>query len=193
MARTGMTTLIDTLRGYTDAGTADYTVGTLTYWSDDEIQRALDRRRTDNYRIPIYPQSEYTGGGTIEYKKYYIGVENWEETSGGTAIFTIEDNDGDKIGTANWSADYTRGFITFTANQGGTAYYVTGSNYDLNGAAADIWNSKAAHYARAVNFSTDNHSISRGDLIKNALTMSNYYRNQSGMRVIQVYREDCVP
>jgi len=38
MARTGMTTLIDTLRGYTDAGSSDYTVGTLTYWSDNEMR-----------------------------------------------------------------------------------------------------------------------------------------------------------
>ena len=49
----------------------------------------------------------------------------------------VEDSDGDIIGTANWTADYARGLISFTADQAGTTYFVTGRTYDLNAAAAD--------------------------------------------------------
>ena len=39
MARSGMSDLIAQVRGYANAGTADFTLGTVVYWSDDHIHR----------------------------------------------------------------------------------------------------------------------------------------------------------
>ena len=41
-----MTRLMQLLRGLTNAGTADYTIGLFTYWCNDRLQDALDRRHT---------------------------------------------------------------------------------------------------------------------------------------------------
>ena len=120
-------------------------------------------------------------------------ITNIEQTTGGTAIFTIEDADGDKQGTANWSADYERGVITFTQDQGGTAYWVTGRTYDLNATAASIWRQKAANAAKYFDFSTDNHSVKKSQFKDNCLEMASYYEAFAVPNVIQVYREDCRP
>jgi hypothetical protein len=56
-----MTELIATLRGLTNAGTADYTIGTVNFWSDDELQRVLDRHRRDFFHEDVVPAEEYSG------------------------------------------------------------------------------------------------------------------------------------
>ena len=43
--RDTMAELIADLRALTDAGTSDYTVGGVSYWSDQQLQDALDGRR----------------------------------------------------------------------------------------------------------------------------------------------------
>ena len=40
--RTGMTNLVARVRALTGAGTAEYTAGTVTYWTDDHLQTILD-------------------------------------------------------------------------------------------------------------------------------------------------------
>jgi len=42
-ARDGMTNIIATLRAWTEAGTADYSVAGTTYWDDGQLQDTLDR------------------------------------------------------------------------------------------------------------------------------------------------------
>ena len=191
-ARSGMTTLINTVRGMTDAGSADYTAGTVTYWSDAEVERILDRQRQDFYRAEASGQIEYIGGGTTQYKIYYLppGLTNIEETTAGTSIFTIEDADGDKQGTADWTMDYDRGVITFGADHGGTAYFCTGRTYNINAAASDIWTQKAANAAMGFDFTTDNHSVKRSQVVAQYREMAQYYSSLSGPASIQMYRED---
>lgn len=193
MTRSTMSYLIEQLRGMTDAGTADYTIGTANYWDNTHLQVVLDRHRTEFYFHETYPIATRSGG-TVSYTIYQTGLTNIEETDGGTAVFVVEDSVGnDQAGTL-YTVDYMRGIITFGADQLGTAYYVTGQSYDLNASAADIWRQKAGHYAAAVNFSTDNHSISRSDLQKNALNMANYYSQMAGGGVVvqDMYRSDAI-
>lgn len=174
--RTGMQTLIDTVRGYANAGTAEWTVETessyISYWSDVEIQRVLDRHRIDIVHQDMQPILSYSGGSVI-YLTYDLGYGNVES---GTAVFKIEDVSG-TIG--GWTMDYARGIATFSSNTSGSTYYWTGNTYDLYGAAADIWRMKAANVARMVNFSTDGHSINRGDLRKSYLEMADYFAGMS--------------
>ena len=40
--RTGMTNLVARVRALTGAGTAEYTAGSVTYWTDDHLQTILD-------------------------------------------------------------------------------------------------------------------------------------------------------
>jgi hypothetical protein len=172
-ARTGMTTLIDTVRGMTLAGTADYTAGTLTFWDDTEIQRVLDRHKIDLRGHVLQSRPDNAGAGTVEYLEFLVGYSNLE--SGTPPIFELEYTTGGSVGTALYSVDYARGIVTFAADTAGTAFQVNASAYDLNASAADIWTMKGAYYATSYDFSTDNHSFSRSQITKQCTTMAQMY------------------
>ena len=188
-ARTTLATLITRLRGLSQAGTADYSVSGTTYWTDDQLQDVLDAHRQDVYRAPMQSVLVYNGG-TVEYHDYFSGYTNLETTTGGTSIFYIEDSAGSVVGTALYTPDYNRGVVNFPADTGGSAYYLYGRSYDLNAAASEVWRTKAGHYAMAVNFSTDNHRIDRGEIIKNCFVMADHYDKMSAPVSISITRND---
>lgn len=188
--RATMISLVRTLRGATDTGTADYSIAGFDYWTDDHLMNVLDRYRVDIYREQLAPIAKHTGGGTIAYYNHQSEYRNFESTSGGSAIFWLETSDGTDIGTASYTMDYCSGIATFSADTSGTVYYLTGRSFDLNRAAADVWRQKAAHYAGMFTFSTDNHRIDKGALIKNALMMAQVYDGMTGPIVSTFYRSD---
>jgi hypothetical protein len=189
-ARSGMANIILTLRGLCDASTADATIGTVAYWSDNQLQDILDMHRIDIWREPLAIIETYAGSGTIQYLDYQSEYTNWEETTGGSEIFIVEDSDGDFISSDDYSVDYPRGHITFDADTLGTVYYLTGRTYDLNAAASDVWTRKAGLYASSFSFSTDNHRIDKGALINNAMRMASFYASKSAPFVTTIYRGD---
>lgn len=188
--RSTMISIVHTLRGMTDAGTADYTVAGFGYWTDDHLLNILDRYRSDVYREQLAPVPKYAGSGTIAYYTHLSEYRNFEQTSGGTAIFYLETSDGTDVGTASYTMDYPNGIATFSSDTSGTVYYLTGRSYDLNRAAADVWRQKAAHYAGMFSFSTDNHRVDKGALIKNAMQMAQTYEGFAGPVVSTMYRSD---
>lgn len=191
MSRDTLLPLISSLRGLTDAGFNEYRLGTVTFWDNDQLQLVLDRHRVDVRREQLAPQPSIGAGGTIIYQEYASNHGSFEQTSGGSAIFVVEDAAGNDAGTALWSADYERGLVTFAGNTLGTAYFLTGRSYDLYAAAADVWRHKAANAAKVYDISTDNHSLSRSQLMKQALAMADYYAGMSGPAVTTLYRSDC--
>ena len=88
--------------------------------------------------------------------------------------------------------DYSNGIVTFSTDQIGTAYFLTARSYDLNAVAAECWRMKAGAYGEAVNFSTDNMRMNRGDLIKNSLLMADYYSGLQDSMVVDLARDDCL-
>jgi len=190
MARTGMQTLIDTVRGFADADPEEQTVESgssiVTYWSDEEIQRVLDRHKTEYIHALMDVQPTYSGG-SIVYVQYKLGAVNIES---GTAVFKVEDTAGTVTG---YTVDYARGIATFTTDQSGKSYYWSGFAYDLDAAAADIWRMKASHVAGLVDFSTDGHSIKRSQQAQQYLNMAQYYQNRSaseGVQTAKIVRDD---
>lgn len=174
----------------TDAGTADYAIGTATYWDADQLQKVLDRHRVDLRHVPLQALERWTGGGSVGWFEYQAPAGNLEATDGGTAVFVIQDSTGGTAGTAAWMADYRLGLVTFAADQGGTAYYLTARTYNLNAAAADVWRAKAANVAALFDFSTDNHSVSRSQMSRQFLDMARYYDSQQGAQTVSVIRGD---
>jgi hypothetical protein len=189
MARTGMATLISNLRDLGVAGTADYTLGTTTYWTDAQVQTVLDKHKVFVNSEQLQP-IETLNNGTVLYTEYRSQFGNFEETTGGTTIFVIKNSIGSVFGTSNWSADYANGIINFTANTAGTPYYLTGTSYDVYGAAADVWRMKSGHHAQSIDFSTDNMSVKRGQLMKNDMEMANYYAGMGRVRHMAFDRDD---
>lgn len=187
-ARTGLSDLITILRGYCNAGTADYSAGGTTFWSDDQIQTVLDRHRAEITNRFVQPVPRVITGGAIAYYDYYIGIGNWES---GTAL-AVENGQGQAYGTALYSVDATRGIINFPSGTGGSIVAITGHAYDVNSAAADLWRVKAAAYASSYDFSTDNHRMNRSQLIKNCFDMANLYEEMAPVTIHKIDRDDTV-
>ncbi|SRR5258706_3852741 len=203
MARSGMTAILEELRGMVEAGTADYTMGTTVYWTDNALQDVLDINRIDIVHGPLVPNPIIVGGTvpspTIRYPYYsflqYVSPFGgfFENTSGGTSIFYLQDGTGATLGTSLWNADYRRGIVNFVSDTLGTAIYLTASRYDMNAAASNIWRKKASHYApSSFDFSTDNHSIRRAQVYDHAINMAEIFEGKSGnaMQTVDRFRSD---
>jgi hypothetical protein len=189
-ARTSMSDLLLTLRGLTAAGTAEYTVGTASYWTDQQLQDVLDRHVYAVRSEELQPLETMEAGGSISYYDYQSPRRFFETTSGGTARFVVQDETYTTIGTASWTADYPRGRVTFGTTTAGKSRYLIGYSYDLNSAAADVWSQKAAHYVTAYDVSTDNHSLKRSQIIANCLTMAKAYAAGAQIYTVSIDRSD---
>ena len=182
-ARDGMTDLIASLRGMTNAGTADYTIGSTAYWSDDQLQAKLDAHRMDFYVAELY-QITAIESAVVVYKTYRAPYRNLE---GGTVNFLLVDFQGTPAGTADYTADYVAGIVAFDADQAGKSWYLTGRSYDIYAAAADVWRMKAAHASEtSFDFSTDNHSVKGSNVPAQCLKMADYYEKQSMMSSLAI-------
>jgi len=188
-ARDGMTDLISLIRDFAVSGTADYTLNTTTYWTDEQLQTVLDRHKLAVVREELVPISSYNAG-TVEYLEYRSAYGNYEETTGGTAIFEIEYGTGVTVGTALWSMDYANGILTFDADTAGSAFYINGTSYDVYRAAAEVWRMKAGHHSGAVDFSTDNMTVKRGQMIQNDREQADYYANLGRPKFLETERGD---
>lgn len=155
MATPGMETLVSTVRRLTMAGTAEYTAAGTAWWSDDQIEQVLNFHCRDIVGEQLTPEKTMTGGGSVEWRTYRSRYRNL-----GGAI-TIEDSLGDERGTAEYTVDRTHGVVTFTADQGGTALYLTGRAYDPHGAAAEVLEAWAAAVSLDFGFGTDGQRFDR--------------------------------
>lgn len=188
-ARNSMADLILTLRGLTSAGSAEYTVNGSAYWTDQQIQDVLDRH------VRVVRDEELTGfesqvNGSSVWYDYQSRYRFFETSSGGTARFIVKDVSGSAIGTASYSVDYPRGMVTFSADTGGLSYLLDGYSFDLNAAAADVWQQKAAHYVTAYDIGTDNHNLRRSQIIDNCLKMSKDYSSGAQAFMVSMERSD---
>ncbi len=193
MSRSTMANLIQTVRGLTQAGTAEYTAGTVTYWSDDSIQEVLDRHKYEIRFDSLITFPVTVSGGTVQWRDYQSQYRWFEDTDGGTARFIVQDSTGSTI--TSYTTQPQRGLINFNSNTGGTAYYLTGFAFDVYGAAADIWQQKGARYATMPDFQTDNHQVKRSHVMRNIDMMVTRYTAMSGVPyqtsdVATVYRGD---
>lgn len=187
-ARSGMADIISDLRGICDASIGDYEISGVPFWTDAQLQRILDKHRTELKWVEMEAQEEASGA----YLEYSIGYGNLEATTGGTAIFIVQDINGATIASSEYSVDYLRGVVTFTSDTSGTAYYVTGRFFDIEGAAAEVWQMKLGHYSGAVDFTTKGHTINRSQLYDHAKEMVAKYeaKGSGGFGTMSVFRSD---
>lgn len=189
MARTGMANLIMRLRVMTMASDSDFTVNNITYWHDDQLQEILDANRRDFVEVELRPIPK-TVSSSLVYTRYDAPYGNLETYASGSAIFTLATSDGTQAGTANYSVDYLKGIITFTADQGGTAWFLSGRSYDMNSAAADVWAYKATYHQASYDIKTDGHDMKRSQLFEQAREREAYYRAQAGAYSVEILRGD---
>lgn len=168
MARTGMANLILELRLLTETSATDYTINSVQYWTDDQLQRVLDRYYTLVNELPLAPVPERVGSEFV-YKDYSAApYQNFEEADSGTTRWRIYNSSGTEISSANYAVEYINGLIRFTTDQDGEVYFLRGYSYDLFRAAAYVWRQKAGHVSQIaattgsiVEWESDNHRVKR--------------------------------
>lgn len=189
-----MVNLLRRLRGLTQVGTAQYTLGTVTWWGDDQLQEVLDAFRVDVNFYEMRAQPDVNPGGTVQYFQYYTDYTNLEENTSGTIYFQIEDGTGSAVGTANYSVDYISGLTRFNADRGGTVYYLRARSYNILGAAAQIWREMAGNVAAFYSFQTDNQKFTRSDWFTHCMQLADGYDAQggisSGVMTVRMARTD---
>lgn len=187
-ARSGMTNLIQRVRGLTDAGTADYTAGTVPYFSDNHIQDILDGGAMLLIDSPLEWRPQVVGGGTVHYLIAQAGYRDFEEAESGTARWAIRTGAGSAVGTASYSTDYRAGRVTFGANQSGSAYALTAFTYDVYRAAAEVWRHRLANFSDwydfTYKFGDSSEQFSRSQAFEHAKEMINEMEQKAGSNVV---------
>jgi len=146
------------------------------YFTDERAEDILDRNRLDFYGLSLDPQSRQVDG-SVWYTVYRGQYGFLEGSASGTTAFRLQDSNGTAI-TSGYTADYRLAVFTFDADQKGSARYLDGRAYDLNGAAADGWRELMGVSADAYNFSVENRSFSRSDWFKHCSDMALFYERQ---------------
>jgi hypothetical protein len=181
--RAGMANLLERLRSLTHAGTADFSIDDVSYFSDSQLQDILDSNVTFMNDYPLTWQPDVVGGGTIEYRSCSASpYRDFEESTSGTTHWIVRDGQGGtaSCGTSAYTPDYITGRLMFTANQGGAAYYLTARSYDLYSAAADVWLRRQAYYADWYEFSSDDQRFARQQAYDHAVQMEKNMRGRAG-------------
>ncbi len=189
-ARASMADLIVNLRSLTNAGANEYTVAGNPYWTDAQMQTVLDRHVYRVRHEDLTPHETAEAGGSTSYYDYQAAHRFFETTDAGTARFIVQDETGSAIGTAAYTVDYPRGLVTFGTTTAGMSRYLTGFSYDLNAAAADVWQQKAAHYVTAYDVSTDNHNLRRSQIISNCMTLAKEFGAGAMIYSVSMERSD---
>ena len=179
--RTGMSHLITIVREWASAGTADY--------DDDKIQQVLDRHRAD-FRFQPLAVRPYQAVNDTRYQDYYYPQRYVEAATGGSEVWRVQDSTGATMGTANYTVNYDAQHVFFSADQEGSARYLTGRAYDVHRATADVWRMKAADVADRFDVKTDNHDLKRSQLQDKYLKQAEHFERQAPARIVTMVRSD---
>lgn len=186
--RAGTDYIIAEVRRITGAGTAEYNLvdqagATITYYTDEQIERILDSRRIRMARHQVLYEPELNTGGTTIYQHAKIGFAWVEDESAGGADnnMKITDNVGSVIGTASYTFSAEDGYISFTADQTGSARYVTGWIHNPYKAAVDVLTSWLNELVKQPDFQTDNMRVWRSARAEAVRQQINDLKEMAGM------------
>lgn len=189
--RQGLTSIVNELRRMADVGTAEYTVAGSAYWSDDDLQKALDRRSVLYHRIPLEPVPDFVNGNT-EYRRYELTRPRdlpIEGTASGTVWFRLYSGQGTTI-TTGYTLSSDDGMIRFDADMMGSVLYVDYTVHNPYLAARDVLYARAVHEVRRFDVRTDAHTLSRSQLAKGYRELGDHYAKLSPPVSTQRRRND---
>lgn len=191
--RATMAKLITRLRALTEAGVEDYELAGDTYWTDPQLQDALDGQRQDWRLVPLEAMPELGSDGLWDYFDYKIPPEigrDFEEAGSGS-IFAVKKSDGTLISSSNYTVNYRAGIIRFTADQAATIYFLDCRTFNMYAAAREVWEQKAAHAVAGVDWQSDNHRISASQEYDHCMAMAERFRKLgSGFQSVKLVRTD---
>lgn len=191
--RATMATLITRLRGLCEAGVEDYVLAGDTYWTDIQLQDHLDGGREDWRMVPLEARPEIVADSVYDYLDYRIPAEigrDFEEAGTGS-IWAVKQSDGTVISTSSYTVNYRAGIIRFNTDQDAESFYLDCRTFNLNAAAREVWEMKAAHAVAGVDWKTDNHAISASQEYDHCMAQAERFRKLAqGIRTVKMVRTD---
>lgn len=171
-----MSNLIIDVRSKTNVGTTDYTVNAVDYFSDDQIQKALDKYRELVYREDLTIVDEYADASTETHGYYW----RWDDVELATTAgaFVLTEGDGTII-ASGYTIDYDQRRIQFDDDTFDEGVYLTYYTYDVNAAVADIWDQIATFEAMSYDVATDGHDLKRSQKRKAAMDAAAEWRTKA--------------
>jgi hypothetical protein len=187
MARAGMTNVIRRLRALTDAGTADYTLDGVAYWSDDQLQDELDRAARILQGEPLEPVWVTEDGAARLYSYAFPFGRHFEEQGPG-AGWAVRNLIGGEV--SGYTVDYALRRITFAADQRGAFCTLDARAFNLEAAAARVWEHKAAFAASKLDWNADGRRVRGSQEHRHCRMMAAHFRRLAGVRVSRMRRVD---
>jgi len=139
-------------------------------FTDDQLQDILDQRAFIANYEGLNTLETILPGGTVEYKEFQANNQYFETDTilTDSAFNTLMPD----------TADFKLAYFTFNTSQV-IPLLIYGWYYDMNAAAADVWDLKAAKYASEFDFSVDGGTYNKSQRVKNAQTQAKEYRAKS--------------
>jgi hypothetical protein len=189
MARSGMANLITQLRAHTHAGTADYTLAGVSYWTDDQLQDILDGQRQTHTAVRLLPVTEVAADGSHITQEYHLPPHLRHVEEAGTASgWRVYQADGSDAPTH--TVNYAAGVVAFAADTDNLAVYLACRTYHMHLAAAAVWEKKAAAAVDAVDWATDGQNIRAEQEYAHCTMMAAYFRMLAGPATSRLVRRD---
>lgn len=180
-----MQAILTELRSMTGAGTAQYESGGTTYWTNAQIEAKLAQRVSGllvQYPVTLIPSLSSEGSLVFLNGTVHIAGTLDVETAGLVTFWG-----GQIPGTA---AIEPNGIITFTESQVASMPLLSGTVYDLYGAAADVLTDWASAVKLGYDLTTDGQKLSRSQRHEQLLEQADAYRKRSVIGTVQMRRGD---
>lgn len=154
--------------------------GTSQTWNDNQIQDVLDESRIDVINGVMEARATFSGS-TIQYLDYFTDAGSWEDGMVLKQYLTV---------TVTPSAiEPIVGHFTFAVTTL-PPVFITGKNYDIYRAAADLLERLAAKWVLSYDMTVDGQAVRRGQAVTNILNLVKSYRMKQRPGTIKMVRDD---
>lgn len=172
--RSSMLDLIERVRGMINDSSA-------TVFTDAEIEGVLDQHRKEWRYLGLQAEQTIAPGGTASYLSYHAAVKPWEADAelvdAGYNVLTPATA---APMTGDWSFDTEPSYPVL----------ISGSTYDLYGAAAELLEMWAAKVALDFDFSAGGQTFNRSQKQAQILALAAKYRGKAEVGWAKLIRED---
>jgi hypothetical protein len=154
-------------------------------FSDDQVQDALDSRRTEQRFVLLEPQPTFLADRQILYLDYYSDTPNWESD------ILLQDANYQPV-TPSLSEELV-GHWTFAVQPNGVAVRATGKTYDLYAAAADLLESWAAQVMLQFDVTTGRDQFLRSQKFEKITALAAHYRELAQIETSPITQSEWTP
>lgn len=188
-----MKALVADLRLMTGVGTETLEIAGAKHYSDEDLERKLENRvgeRMIQVPVAMAGRLEYTGEGSSSRLALKDGKVNFEGTldveTAELVTFWGAPIEGDVM-------IFGDGRIEFAESQLAKTPLLTGTTYDLNGAAADVLTDWASAVKLGYDISTDSQELKRSQRHEQLLEQAEAFRKRALISSVQMSRTDLNP